>query len=164
MMDTDETQRLNMVARQIEARGIRDPRLLEAMRHVPRHEFVPFEHRHAAYEDHPLPIGNEQTISQPYMVAYMTELLQLQGHETVLEVGTGSGYQAAVLGLLAKQVHTIERRPDLAANACRALERLGYANVRVHVGDGSPGLPEFAPYQAILVAAAAPKVPQPLLD
>jgi protein-L-isoaspartate(D-aspartate) O-methyltransferase len=162
--DSFRMERLQMVARQIEARGVRDPRLLDALRRVPRHEFVAAEYRHAAYEDHPLPIGHDQTISQPYIVAYMTELLHLQGHETVLEVGSGSGYQAAVLGLLARQVHTIERYPPLAEQARQVLERLAYPNVQVHLGDGSNGLPAFAPYDAILVAAAAPKVPQPLLD
>jgi protein-L-isoaspartate(D-aspartate) O-methyltransferase len=163
-MDDYTSQRLQMVSGQIESRGIRDVRVLDAMRRVPRHEFVAPEHHSAAYDDHPLPIGHEQTISQPYIVAYMTELLQLQGDETVLEVGTGSGYQAAVLSLLARQVHTIERYAALADNARQVCERLGYENVHVHVGDGSLGLLEFAPYQAILVAAAAPQVPQPLLD
>jgi protein-L-isoaspartate(D-aspartate) O-methyltransferase len=163
-MEPFASQRLRMVSEQIEARGIEDTRVLDALRRVPRHEFVAPEHRDAAYEDHPLPIGHEQTISQPYIVAFMTELLELQGDETVLEVGTGSGYQAAVLSLLARQVHTIERHAALAENARLVLERLEYANVQVHMGDGSLGLPDFSPYQAILVAAAAPKVPQTLLD
>jgi protein-L-isoaspartate(D-aspartate) O-methyltransferase len=163
-MDDFASQRQRMVSGQMEARGIHDSRVLDALRRVPRHEFVAPEYYAAAYEDHPLPIGHEQTISQPYIVAYMTELLQLQGDETVLEVGTGSGYQAAVLSLLVRQVHTIERYPHLAESARKVCERLGYENVHVHVGDGSSGLAEFSPYQAILVAAAAPKVPQPLLD
>lgn len=157
-------QRLQMVAEQIEARGIQDPRVLGALRHVPRHEFVPLEHRFSAYADNPLPIGLGQTISQPYIVAFMTERLQLQGDEIVLDVGTGSGYQAAVLSLLARQVHTVERLVPLAERADETLSRLGYANVQVHVGDGSMGLSEFVPYQAILAAAAAPSVPQTLLE
>ncbi|MFZ6026433.1 MAG: protein-L-isoaspartate(D-aspartate) O-methyltransferase [Chloroflexota bacterium] len=163
-MDDFENQRLSMVSRQIEARGIHDVRLLDAMRRVPRHAFIAPQYWPDAYADHPLPIGSEQTISQPYVVAYMTDLLRLQGDETVLEVGTGSGYQAAILSLLVKQVHTIERHAALAENARQVLERLGYLNVQVHVGDGSLGLPAFAPFRAILVAAAAPQVPQPLLD
>jgi protein-L-isoaspartate(D-aspartate) O-methyltransferase len=117
-----------------------------------------------AYSDGPLPIGDGQTISQPYIVALMSEQLALQGDENVLEVGTGTGYQAAVLGCLARQVHTIERHAGLAERARQVLAELGMENVRVHTGDGSLGLPDLAPFQAILVAAAAPKVPQPLLD
>jgi protein-L-isoaspartate(D-aspartate) O-methyltransferase len=157
-------QRHRMVAEQIEERGVCDPRVLEALRRVPRHLFVPHEHRYIAYADGPLPIGLHQTISQPYIVALMTELLQLQGDETILEVGTGSGYQAAVLSCLAAQVHTIERHAELAERARLVLRELGYANVNVHVGDGSPGLPEFAPFLGIMVTASAPKAPKPLLD
>ena len=153
-----------MVAEQIAGRGIRDPRLLDAMRSVPRHRFVPPSERSQAYLDGPLPIGQRQTISQPYIVALMTELLALQGDETVLEIGTGSGYQAAILSRLARQVHTIERHAGLGETARAALEALGISNVTVHIGDGSNGLPAFAPYQGILVTAAAPGVPQPLLE
>jgi len=162
--DDDQALRQRMVAEQIAARGIRNQRVLEAMRQVPRHLFVSPEHRRLAYSDGPLPIGEGQTISQPYIVALMSEQLALQGDENVLEVGTGTGYQAAVLGCLARQVHTIERHAALAERARQVLEELGIKNVRVHTGDGSLGLPDFAPFQAILVAAAAPKVPQPLLD
>lgn len=157
-------ERLEMVKNQIVSRHIRDARLLEALRKVPRHLFVPPEYRSEAYKDHPLPIGQSQTISQPYIVALMTELLELQGDENVLEVGTGSGYQAAVLAHLARTVHTIERYPDLAERAESVLRGLRLDNVVVHVGDGSLGLPKYAPYQAILVTAAAPSVPSPLLQ
>jgi protein-L-isoaspartate(D-aspartate) O-methyltransferase len=159
-----QNERSRMVAEQIAERGVQDPRLLEVMRRLPRHLFVPPEYRHQAYYDGPLPIGNGQTISQPYIVALMTETLRLQGFENVLEIGTGSGYQAAVLACLARQVHTIERYPELADKASIALAKVGCGNVIVHVGDGSLGLPEFAPYQAILVTAAAPRVPQALLE
>lgn len=159
---TDERQR--MVEEQLIDRNIRDERILEAMRSVPRHAFVPLEYRHMAYSDGPLPIGSGQTISQPYIVALMTQLLRLKGDENVLEVGTGSGYQAAVLAKLAKQVYTIERYTELADQAAAVLQKLGLNNVRVHIGDGSLGLPEHAPFQAILVTAAAPKVPQSLLE
>lgn len=163
-MDTFDKERKQMVAEQLSRRDIYDPRVLDAMRSVPRHLFVPPEQRHLAYRDGPLPIGSGQTISQPYIVALMTQLLELQGNEKVLEVGTGSGYQAAVLGCLAEDVHTIERHTNLAGRAVRALDELGYHNVHVHVGDGTQGLAEFAPYQAILVTAAAPKTPRTLLE
>lgn len=153
-----------MVNEQIISRGVHDERLLDALRRVPRHLFVPEEYAHIAYSDSPLPIGHGQTISQPYIVALMTELLELEGEENVLEVGTGSGYQAALLAYLARQVHTIERHEELAENAEKALMRLGLTNVMVHVGDGSLGLPKYAPYQAIMITAAAPRVPQPLFD
>lgn len=166
-MDTDlsyTSQRERMVEDQISERGIRNVRVLSAMRNVPRHRFVPLRDRHLAYMDGPLLIGHNQTISQPYIVALMTELLELKGDEMVLEVGTGSGYQAAILGLLAREIHTIERHAELGESARAVLAELGLANVHVHIGDGSAGLPEYAPYQAILVTAAAPIVPQPLLD
>jgi protein-L-isoaspartate(D-aspartate) O-methyltransferase len=156
--------RTRMVNEQIISRGIRDRRLLDALNKLPRHWFVPEEYANIAYSDGPLPIGRGQTISQPYIVALMTELLLLQGDENVLEVGTGSGYQAALLASLARQVYTIERHAALAENAQKALMRLGLTNVSVHVGDGSLGLPEYAPYQAIMITAAAPHVPQPLCD
>jgi len=155
--------RLAMVEMQLRRRGISDAAVLKAMSVVPRHEFVPPEFRGRAYEDAPLPIGEGQTISQPYIVAAMTAALHLGGDERVLEVGTGSGYQAAVLSLLAKEVFGIESRSQLATAAARRLEQLGFANVHVHAGDGTLGLPEWAPFDAILVAAAAPAAPRPLL-
>jgi protein-L-isoaspartate(D-aspartate) O-methyltransferase len=157
------TARLSMIRAQLQRRGITDPRVLQVMREVPRHAFVPPEWRHEAYSDRPLPIADDQTISQPYMVAIMTQSLELQGHERVLEVGTGSGYQAAVLSRLAADVYTIEYFPALAKRARALLQRLGYTNVQVLTGDGGLGLLAHAPYHGILVAAAAPYVPQPLL-
>jgi protein-L-isoaspartate(D-aspartate) O-methyltransferase len=147
---------------QLVARGIRDMRVLDAMRRVPRHEFVEHETQELAYADRALPIGDGQTISQPYMVAAMTEALRLQGRERVLDVGTGSGYQAAILAELAREVVTIERRPELADAARERLAALGYRNIRVVVGDGSVGYVEDAPYDGILVAAASPRVPESL--
>ena len=157
-------QRERLVSDQLARRNITDERVLQAMRQVPRHIFVRVDDLAFAYADGPLPIGSGQTISQPYIVALMTQMLELLGHETVLEVGTGSGYQAAVLAQVARQVHTIERHADLAETSRRILQGLAYTNVQVHVGDGSLGLPQHAPYQAILVTAAAPQVPQPLLE
>jgi protein-L-isoaspartate(D-aspartate) O-methyltransferase len=151
-----------MVERDLRGRGIRDPRVLEAMNGVPRHLFVPKSHRREAYADSPLPIGEGQTISQPYIVALMTELLALSGHEKVLEIGAGSGYQAAVLARLAKEVYTIEVVPALAARAAETLKRLGYPNVAVKSGDGFFGWPENAPFDAILVTAAAEIIADPL--
>ncbi|HKD50092.1 MAG TPA: protein-L-isoaspartate(D-aspartate) O-methyltransferase [Candidatus Acidoferrum sp.] len=156
-------QRAEMVEKQLRRRGIEDRCVLSAMLSVPRHEFVPPEVRARAYEDLPLPIGSGQTISQPYIVAAMTAALRLRPTERALEIGAGCGYQAAVLSLLAKEVFTIERRAELASAASEKLERLGYLNVHVHCGDGTLGLPEFAPFDAILVAAAAPAAPGPLL-
>jgi protein-L-isoaspartate(D-aspartate) O-methyltransferase len=147
---------------QLVARGIHDPRVLDAMRRVPRHRFVDSCALDLAYADRALPIGDGQTISQPYMVAAMTEALKLHGHERVLDVGTGSGYQAAILAELAREVVTIERLPELAEAARERLESLGYRNVRVVVGDGSIGFAESAPYDGILVAAASPRVPPSL--
>lgn len=163
-MDKYERERKQMVKDQIERRGLHEKRLLTAFESVPRHLFVPEEYRYAAYEDGPLPIGFGQTISQPYIVALMTEFLNLKGNERVLEVGTGSGYQAAILGMLAEEVHTVEFIPELATQADKLLKELGMDNVQVHFGDGSLGWPELAPYQGILVAAAAPQVPTALLD
>jgi protein-L-isoaspartate(D-aspartate) O-methyltransferase len=151
-----------MVRLQIESRDIRDSRVLDAMRRVPRHLFVPAGSRGAAYEDHPIGIGHRQTISQPYMVAFMTEVLELRGGERVLEIGTGSGYQTAVLAEMCREVYTIERIPQLAAAAAEALRALGYSNVRLRTGDGCEGWPEQAPFDRILVAAAAPSVPDAL--
>lgn len=159
-----ETARKRMVMGQIAARGITSPRLLDAFLEVPRHLFVPPNQRLYAYQDGPLPIGLGQTISQPYIVAYMTDQLHLRGDEILLEIGTGSGYQAAILGVLAREVHTVERHPRLAAVAGQVLKDLGYSNITIHEGDGTHGLPEHAPYQGIMVTAAAPEVPQPLLD
>lgn len=153
-----------MIREQIARRGLKDPRLLEAFRRVPRHRFVPPDLRRDAYRDGPLPIGGGQTISQPYIVALMTSLLHLDGTQRVLEIGTGSGYQAAILGLLARSVHTVEFLPELADRAEALLRDLGYTNIFVHTGDGSLGWPEAAPYDSILVTAAAPRAPDALLD
>jgi protein-L-isoaspartate(D-aspartate) O-methyltransferase len=154
--------REQMVADQIAARGVKDPRTLLALREVPRHLFVPPDLQAAAYEDHPLPIGHGQTISQPYIVAFMTEALALTGGETVLEVGTGSGYQAAVLSRIAARVYSIEIVAALAEAARERLAGGGYANVSVRAGDGYEGWPEAAPFDAIMITAAAPRVPEPL--
>ena len=159
-----ETLREEMVARQIRHRGIASERVLQAMETVPRHLFVPAEYVYAAYSDEPLPIGDGQTISQPFMVAAMAEALLLQGHERVLEVGAGSGYQAAVLSLLAREVIAVESQPALAISARERLARLGLNNIRVELGDGSLGWPAAAPYHAILVTAAAPAIPPPLIE
>ncbi|MCX7894943.1 MAG: protein-L-isoaspartate(D-aspartate) O-methyltransferase [Thermoanaerobaculum sp.] len=156
--------RAAMVQNQIAARGVRDERVLSALRQVPRHLFVPEEFQAQAYEDHPLPIGEGQTISQPYIVGLMTELLQVKAGDKVLEVGTGSGYQAAVLAAMGCQVFTIEIRPALAAQATERLKRLGYFNVQVRVGDGYRGWPEEAPFAGIIVTAAPERIPQPLLQ
>ena len=158
------TERWRMVEEQIAGRGIQDQRLLEVMRAVPRHCFVPAEYRHLAYADGPLPIGSGQTISQPYIVALMTQALQLSAEDRTLEIGTGSGYQAAILAHLAREVYTIDRHKGLARRAVETLEALGISNVTVQIGDGSLGLPQYAPYQAIIVTAAAPRVPQTLLE
>lgn len=159
-------QREEMVARQIEARGVRHPRVLAALRRVPRHRFVPEAYRAHAYEDNPLPIGEDQTISQPYIVGLMSELADVQPGERVLEIGTGSGYQAAVLAELAspEQVYTIEILPSLAETARRTLDALGYTAIHTKVGDGYLGWPEAAPFDAIVVTAAPEHVPQPLTE
>jgi protein-L-isoaspartate(D-aspartate) O-methyltransferase len=156
--------RNEMVARQIRSRGIISSRVLDAMASVPRHEFVPTGALASAYSDEALPIGGGQTISQPYMVALMTNALQLSGTERVLEVGGGCGYQAAVLSLLAQDVIVVELQPALAGASRERLARLGYTNVRVEEGDGSLGWPAGAPYDAILVSAAAPAIPPPLIE
>lgn len=156
--------RERMVADQMAARDIKDPRVLAAMRKVPRHLFVPADQQRLAYEDHPLPIGKDQTISQPYIVAYMSQALDLKPTDKVLEIGTGSGYQAAVLGELAAQVYTIEIVEELAERSKRTLATAGYANVHVRHGDGYAGWPEQAPFDAIMVTAAPDHVPQPLVD
>ena len=156
--------RRRMVETQLKPRDIRDPRVLEAFLKVPRHEFIPEAGLRESYADYPLPISEGQTISQPYMVALMTQCLGLTGGEIVLEIGAGSGYQAAIISLLAKEVYTIERVPALAERARRTLERLGYGNVRVMLGDGTRGWEEAAPYDAIIVTAGAPDVPPPLIE
>ena len=153
-----------MVEEQIAERGIRDARVLEAMRRVPRHLFVSAEQQELAYADHPLPIGFGQTISQPYIVALMTELAKVGPEDNVLEIGTGSGYQAAVLAVLAKHVYTIEYIEGLGVSAKEHLKRLNYHNVEVRVGDGYLGWPEHQPFDAILVTAAIDKVPEPLVQ
>lgn len=166
-MDAEERyvdRRERMVAEQIARRMIDNQRVLEAMRTVPRHRFVPAEFVDKAYEDRPLKIGESQTISQPYIVGLMTELLALRSGEVVLEIGTGSGYQSAVLAELVQQVYTIERHQSLADQARKTLAELGFQNVTVIEGDGSGGLPEHAPYDGILVTAAAPEVPREILE
>ncbi len=156
--------RNSMVQHQIISRGISHPGVIRAMLEVPRHKFVPPELVNSAYDDTPLPIGEGQTISQPYIVALMTELLEPQPDDIVLEVGTGSGYQAAVLSRIVKKVYSIERIPELAERARKIFNELGYDNIEVFVGDGWQGLPEFAPYDGIIVTAAAPEVPLALLE
>lgn len=158
-----ETLRSRMISR-LESLGVTDAAVLEAMRAVPRHLFVPENIRSAAYENRPLPIGGNQTISEPFMVGVMTQLLQVRPSDTVLEIGTGSGYQAAVLAELASEVYTIECNPALAEPARRLLIQLGYDNIHVVVGDGTVGFPDAAPYHRIIVTAAAPNVPPPLID
>jgi protein-L-isoaspartate(D-aspartate) O-methyltransferase len=164
----DETlfaeKRKQMVEKQIKAMGINDLRVLDAMLKVKRHLFVPSDVRHLAYEDRPLPIGWEQTISQPYIVALMTELLALKGTERVLEIGTGSGYQAAILAELVKEVYTIEISEPLARQSERLLKELHYNNIKVKFGDGFLGWPEFSPFDAIIVTCAPEKIPPPLLS
>jgi protein-L-isoaspartate(D-aspartate) O-methyltransferase len=159
-----KTMRERMVENQIRARGVKDPRVLEAMLKVQRHLFVPKDLQSSAYLDQPLPIGEGQTISQPYIVALMTELLDLKGEEKVLEVGTGSGYQAAILAELAKEVYTIEIIEKLASSAEKLLRELGYQNIKVKAGDGYLGWPEEAPFDGIIVTCAPDHIPKPLLD
>ncbi len=156
-------KRTHMVEDQLKARGIKDPRVIRAMLKVKRHLFVPPHSRNQAYEDHPLPIGEGQTISQPYIVALMTELLALKGRERILEIGTGSGYQAAILAELAKKVYTIELLAPLARRAETLLHALDYKNITVKFGDGFLGWPEFAPFDGIIVTCAPEKIPEPLL-
>jgi protein-L-isoaspartate(D-aspartate) O-methyltransferase len=158
------TQRDRMVREQIAARGVDDERVLNAMRSVPRHEFISEKYRTEAYDDHPLPIGYDQTISQPYVVALMTAQLRPQPGQRVLEIGTGSGYQAAVLSGLVAEVYSIEIVEPLAKSAEATLQRLGYKNVHVKAGDGYKGWPEHAPFDSIIVTCAPDHVPQPLVD
>ncbi|HSV75339.1 MAG TPA: protein-L-isoaspartate(D-aspartate) O-methyltransferase [Chthonomonadales bacterium] len=164
MRDREQEARDRMVRDQLEARGIRDERVLAVMRRVPRHLFVPEPWRENAYDDRPQPIGENQTISQPLMVALMTELLDLRGGETVLELGTGSGYQTAVLAEMCERVVSIERHVPLAEQAKRVLTSLSYANIEIHVADGTLGWPADAPYPSIVVTAGAPSVPPPLVE
>jgi protein-L-isoaspartate(D-aspartate) O-methyltransferase len=163
-IDRFNEMRLKMVEYQIEGRGVKDERVLEALRNVPRHLFVPENIQDLAYNDEPLPIGSGQTISQPYIVAYMTEILELQKEDRVLEIGTGSGYQAAILAELVDSVFTIEILPGLSKNAAKVLNNLNYENIYFKVGNGFYGWPEKAPFDAIIVTAAPENVPQPLLD
>jgi protein-L-isoaspartate(D-aspartate) O-methyltransferase len=153
-----------MVETQIAARGIRDPRVLEAMREVPRHSFIPADLASAAYHDRPLPIGHGQTISQPYIVAMMTELLELRSHDRVLEIGTGSGYQAAILAHLSAEVISIERIEPVAEKARKLLADLGIDKITVIVGDGTEGYPPRAPYDGIIITASTPEIPPPLIE
>jgi protein-L-isoaspartate(D-aspartate) O-methyltransferase len=159
-----ESERVRMVEVQIAGRGVKDTRVLAAMRRIPRHEFLPEAIRGVAYADQALPIGEGQTMSQPYMVALMTELLELKGPERVLEIGTGSGYQAALLAELCEKVYTVERVKMLAAQARVVLDRLGYKNVAIKVYDGTYGWKEMAPFDAIIVTAGSPDVPSTLVD
>ena len=164
MQENFEALRNEMVDLQLITRGIKDQRVLDAMREIPRHEFVPQNIKYAAYDDCALPIGEGQTISQPYMVAIMTECLRLKGGEKVLEIGTGSGYQAAILSKLAKKVYTVERIDPLAKRASDILKNLGYTNVEVTVGDGTLGYKAEAPYDGVIVTASCPNIPKPLVD
>jgi len=159
-----EAARAKMVREQIEARGVRDPRVLAAMRCVPRHLFVGEALAERAYDDTPLPIGDQQTISQPYIVALMAEALELTGVERVLEIGTGSGYEAAILAELCAEVYSVERIVKLAEQAMALLDSLGYGNVHVRVCDGSAGWPEAAPFAAVVMSAAAREIPRPLVE
>lgn len=159
-----DEERKNMVDFQIRKRGVKDKKVLEAMLKVPRHLFVPEQMKELAYGDEPLPIGEGQTISQPYIVAYMTEALNLTGKERVLEIGTGSGYQTAILAEIVREVFTVELIPELARKAQKILAELGYQNINFLIGDGSRGWPEQSPYDAILVSAAPAVIPQPLID
>ena len=164
MQNEYESKRLQMLETQIRVRGVKDRRVIEAFRKVPRHLFLDEALWPQAYDDHPLPIGEKQTISQPYIVALMTEALNLTGHEKVLEIGTGSGYQTAILAGLAEQVYSIERIPSLAKRARKILDDLQYTNVITNIGDGTQGWKEYSPYAGIIVTASAPEAPNPLLQ
>ncbi len=163
MLDHTAARR-SMVERQIEGRGIQDARVLATFMEIPRHLFVPEPLRNEAYDDTPLPVGEGQTISQPYMVAVMSEILELKGNEKVLEIGTGSGYQTAILSRLCAEVHTIERLASLSHQAQKVIAELGITNVSFHITDGTKGLAELAPFDGILVTAGAPSIPKPLTD
>lgn len=164
MVDKYKHLREWMVESQIVERGIRDKRVIEVMKKVPRHLFVPEDIIESAYDDRALPIGHGQTISQPYIVALMTELLEFKGDDKVLEIGTGSGYQAAILAELVKEVYTIERVEPLAEEAKRRFEKLGLKNIKVYVKDGTEGLPDESPFDKIIITAATPDIPQPLVE
>jgi protein-L-isoaspartate(D-aspartate) O-methyltransferase len=164
MFNDYTSNRQQMVRQQLVDRGIRDARVIEAFRRVPRHLFLDEALWPQAYDDHPIPIGEKQTISQPYIVALMTEALQLTGKERVLEIGTGSGYQAAILAELAEEVYSIERIPSLARRARKVLDNLKYSNIIIRIGDGTNGLKEYSPYHGIITTAAAPDAPDPLLQ
>ncbi|MBP8745927.1 MAG: protein-L-isoaspartate(D-aspartate) O-methyltransferase [Syntrophorhabdus sp.] len=164
MFNEYTSKRQKMVETQLIPRGIKDPRVIEAMRKVPRHLFLDEALWPEAYEDHPLPIGEKQTISQPFIVAIMTEALQLKGREKILEVGTGSGYQAAILAELADQVYSIERLPSIAKRARKILDQLKYSNIVITIGDGTLGWKEHSPYDGIIVTAASPYAPNTLLE
>jgi protein-L-isoaspartate(D-aspartate) O-methyltransferase len=163
-VDVFTAQRRTMVESQLRARGIRDERVLAAMSRVPRHEFAALDYREQVYEDHPIPIGEGQTISQPYIVAIMLQALTLDSSDVVLEVGTGSGYLTALLAELTRRVYSVERHASLARTAQATLARVGYTNVEVLVGDGGNGLPDRAPFDAVIVSAAAPQIPPPLFE
>jgi protein-L-isoaspartate(D-aspartate) O-methyltransferase len=163
-IDVFVAERRSMVQSQLRARGIRDERVLAAMSRIPRHEFVSADYREQVYEDHPIPIGEGQTISQPYIVAIMLQALALDPSDVVLEVGTGSGYLTALLAELTRKVYSVERHASLARTAQATLARLGYTNVEVVVGDGGNGFPDRAPFDAIVVSAAAPQIPRPLFE
>ncbi|MFW6160891.1 MAG: protein-L-isoaspartate(D-aspartate) O-methyltransferase [Acidobacteriota bacterium] len=163
MKDYNKLSR-EMVSTQLKSRGIKDKKVLKAMEKVPRHKFVPENLRHLSYNDEPLPIGEGQTISQPYIVAYMTEKASLQENDKVLEIGTGSGYQTAILAKIAHEVYTVEVIPSLQQNAKNILNKLGYGNIRFRTGDGTKGWEEPAPYEAIIVTAAPPRIPEKLLE
>ncbi len=162
--DREQARRRHQMVELIETRGVRDKRVLQAMLEIPRHRFVPLHLREMAYDDTPLSIGLGQTISQPYIVAVMTEALGLTGNEKVLEIGTGSGYQTAILSRLSNWVYTVERLPELSRQAEERLKELGYHNISFRVGDGTLGWEKHSPYQAIMVTAGAPRVPKALLD
>jgi protein-L-isoaspartate(D-aspartate) O-methyltransferase len=164
MIDVYASERLKMVSEQLVARGISDSRVIAAMSKVPRHCFIRDELRGQSYEDQPLPIGNQQTVSQPYIVALMAEVLDLKGSERILEIGTGSGYAAAVFAELCQEVFSIERIEELAIKARLTLTAVGCHNIRIQTGDGTLGWPEEGPYDAIVISAAAPQIPRPLLD
>jgi protein-L-isoaspartate(D-aspartate) O-methyltransferase len=162
--DSRKEERYRMIRDQLEARGVEDRRVLDAMREIPRHRFIPDEFGAAAYHDRPLPIGSGQTISQPYIVGLMTSLLELKQNDKVLEIGAGSGYQAAILSKLARSVISVERLPEIAAKAKGLMQGLGIANVNVVVGDGTLGYAPDAPYDGIIITAASPDIPPPLID
>ncbi len=162
--DPYRTKREIMVEKQIVARGIKDKKVINALLKVPRHKFVPEEYKHLAYEDGPLPIGYDQTISQPYIVAYMTEVLELNENNKILEIGTGSGYQAAILAEICKEVYTIEIVPELAERAKKIIDELGYKNIFIKIGDGYKGWPEKAPFDAIIVTCSPTNIPKPLVE